>query len=166
MSYLCNHLTHFSWGQNIVEPIIRQIRDRGERLTIQRRLVIEILCETDEHLTIMDIQRRLQERMAGQALSETTIYRILEWLKSLEIVSQTDLGKAGIVYTLLGDTLHHHLVCLSCGAIINVDDDYFADLRGRLRDDFGFAARIDHMAIYGQCPVCASQAAGDTEGDA
>lgn len=145
-------------GLRTVEAIVHPLQARGERLTIQRRLVIEVLCESSEHLTIMDIQRYLKQKTPGEALSEATIYRILEWLKHLEIVSQTDLGKVGIVYTLLDDPPHHHLVCLHCGTIVDVADGYFADLRRRLYTDYGFAARIDHMAVYGQCAQCAQQA--------
>jgi Fur family ferric uptake transcriptional regulator len=52
---------------------------------------------------------------------------------------------------------HHHLICLSCGTLFEVDDSYFAIVRDRLKQELGFTARIDHMAIYGQCAACTKQ---------
>ncbi|MFN8419566.1 MAG: Fur family transcriptional regulator [Anaerolineae bacterium] len=142
---------------NTMEATLKRIEDKGERLTIQRRLVIEALCTHAEHQTINAIQHTVEGKLTGSKLSEVTIYRILEWLKGLGIVSQTDMGADGIVYALLDTPLHHHLVCLNCGKVIDIDDSYFSALRGKLQSDHGFRARIDHMAIYGLCADCAAQ---------
>jgi len=140
-----------------VDDILSQLEMHGERLTIQRRAVIDILADRHEHLTIQDLQSCL-EQTQGVKLSETTIYRILEWLKRLALVSQTDMGSAGIVYALVGTPRHHHLICLDCGAVTDIDDSYFAELRRKLKADHGFVTRIDHMAIYGYCARCAAKA--------
>src|SRR5437870_4543341 len=103
-----------------VESIVNQLQQRRERITIQRRMVIEALCDGGEHLTIGDIQQYSQDH--GNCLDESTIYRILQWLKAAEVISQTDLGTRGIVYELIGATPHHHLICLSCNAVIGLDD--------------------------------------------
>ncbi|MGQ9887144.1 MAG: transcriptional repressor [Aggregatilineales bacterium] len=71
------------------------------------------------------------------------------------IVSQTDIGAAGVVYELVTQPCHHHLVCLNCGALIDLDDAYFAPLCAGLRRDYSFVARIEHMAIFGLCAACA-----------
>jgi Fur family ferric uptake transcriptional regulator len=134
------------------DDLIQRLRDRGERLTVQRRLVLEILCEQEEHLAVLDIQQRLQQR--GIDLAETTVYRILQWLKELGFVSQTDLGLQGIVYQLVSANPHHHLVCLSCGAVLDIDDEAITLLRDYLRREYGFEPRIDHMAIFGRCRGC------------
>ena len=143
---------------NVLDSILERVRERGERLTIPRRLVIEALCDSPDHLTINDLQDALHQRDPDLALSGTTIYRVLQWLKDLEIVSQTDMGEAGIVYAIITEPSHHHLICLNCGAVITVDDSLFAPVRDRLMNDYGFEARIDHMAIYGCCETCRNAA--------
>ncbi len=135
-----------------VDDILDRVHQSGERMTIQRRLVIEALYQNGAHLTISDIQQCLQSQ--GHTLDESTIYRILQWLKALNIVSQTDLGEREIVYELLGETPHHHLICLGCHAVIGLDDTLAHDLRERLQRDYGFEARVDHMAIFGWCRAC------------
>ena len=139
---------------NELDAVLDCVRSQGERITIPRRLVIEALCSTTAHLSIHDFQVLLQQRDPDLSLSDTTIYRVLQWLKDLEIVSQTDMGQAGIVYALITQPSHHHLICLNCGAIITVEDSIFTPLREQLQREYGFEARIDHMAIYGQCEQC------------
>jgi Fe2+ or Zn2+ uptake regulation protein len=142
-----------------LDELMHDLRERGERLTVQRRMVLEILCASGDHLAVQDIQLQLQHN--GVELTETTVYRILQWLKEVGVVSQTDLGQNGTVYQLVGIRPHHHLVCLSCGTVIDVGDDAITPLRDYLRQEYGFEPRIDHMAIFGLCPVCA--AAGNEE---
>ncbi len=138
------------------EAVIRQIQAKKERVTIQRRLIVEALCASAGHRSIGDIQRWLAEFHPEAALQDPTVYRILQWLKDLELVSQTDMGSAGIVYELLGKP-HHHLICLNCGRVSEVDDRYLAPVRDAVEADFDFHPRIEHMAIYGLCPACWAQ---------
>ncbi len=142
-----------------VEAVIEQIRERGERVTIQRRLIVEALCAAHDHASISDLQHWIDVQHPDSPLPDPTIYRILQWLKDLELVSQTDMGSTGIVYELLSKRHHHHLICLNCGRTTEIDDTYVTPLRQALAADFNFQARIDHMAIYGLCSVCAAQKA-------
>lgn len=132
--------------------LISHLRQLGERLTVQRRMVIETLVDANQHVTVQELQQQIAAK--GVTLTEPTVYRILQWLNDLGLVSQTDLGKGGCVYEPIADQPHHHLICLNCGGIINVEDDVMADLRARLREKYHFAPRIDHMAIFGVCEVC------------
>ncbi len=137
----------------LLDNTLARVKAEGERLTLQRRLVIEALCERNGHFTINDIQQFIHKHYASQILSEATIYRILHWLKDLELVSQTDTGAEGIVYELL-IRRHHHLICLTCGRMMELDDAWMSQLRERLNTEYGFHARIEHMAIYGHCQTC------------
>lgn len=131
------------------ESIINRIQAQGERMTLQRRLVIEVLCQHEGHLTLAEINTHLATQ-----LPEPTIYRILQWLKNLEIISQTDMGEAGIAYEIISSPPHHHLICLSCGKVMEIGDSLLSDVRQQLQVELSFTARIDHMAIYGYCEGC------------
>lgn len=143
---------------NSAETILQKVRACGERLTIPRRLVIDALCHQANHLTITDIQEYLRQRDEEHALPDVTVYRVLQWLKELGLVSQTDMGVSGTVYELVSAPFHHHLICLICGKVTTLDDHYFAALRDRIQIDHGFSARIEHMAIYGHCQDCSHDA--------
>jgi Fur family transcriptional regulator, ferric uptake regulator len=140
---------------NMSEDLITHLQSKGERITLPRRLVIDAISQPHRHLTIADIQQQLPQ--GPHSLSETTIYRVLQWLKALGFVSQTDMGYAGIVYALISQPYHYHLICLSCERTITLDDVLFAPLRERLYRQYGFETRIEHMALYGLCEACTSR---------
>ncbi len=148
-----------------VEELIAHLRRQGHRITIQRRLVLEVLAEEEghRHYTGEEIHRRLSERGAGVDMA--TVYRILHWLRDLGIVSQTDVGTGCYVYSLAYPP-HHHLICLNCGHTFTIDDEPFEGLRRMLKEKYGFVARIEHFAIFGYCDDCSVRASNDslTEG--
>jgi Fur family ferric uptake transcriptional regulator len=135
-----------------VRALLARLKDDGERLTQQRKQVLAALQDTGSHMTVEEARAYLSDR--GFAFDAPTIYRVLQWLKRVGIVSQTDLGGEAIVYQVVTQHRHHHLVCLSCGAIEDVPDAMLAGLRRKLRDEHGFEPRIDHLAIFGVCRRC------------
>jgi Fur family transcriptional regulator, ferric uptake regulator len=137
--------------------IVQILRQHGERITIQRHLVIQALIDTHAHMTVSGISEHIQTRHNVHDLAEPTIYRILQWLKELKLVSQTDMAASGIVYQIIGSEHHHHLVCLNCARTVDLADTIFDDIRTQLVSEQGFHARIDHMAIYGYCSDCRLQ---------
>lgn len=134
------------------DTIIDRLRQQGHRLTLPRRHVIDVLCAHPDHLTVQDVHRHVQAH--GIDLNETTIYRVLQWLKDAGLVAQTDLGRSEYVYQIISSHPHHHLVCLDCRRVIDLDDDAIAPLRTHLRTAHDFEPRIDHMAIFGLCGDC------------
>ncbi|HEX2062810.1 MAG TPA: transcriptional repressor, partial [Acidimicrobiales bacterium] len=64
------------------------------------------------------------------------------------------LGHGRAVYHL-ADESHQHLVCESCGVVVEVPDALFAALARRLRSQFGFELRPRHFAVSGRCAACA-----------
>jgi Fur family ferric uptake transcriptional regulator len=138
-----------------------RLRERGQRLTPQRLLILELLHARADHMTADDIYDQAQSRYPF--LNISTVYRTLELFRDVGIVSETDLGDGRRRFALLSDDRHHHLICLSCGHVEEVDDQFFDQLRVELQAAHGFHARIDHLAIFGECRFCAlsaGQAAG------
>jgi len=138
------------------QELLDYLKHMGERITMPRLAVIQAIYELGGHQTTQTIQKHLAEN--GISIQEPTIYRVLQRLKDLGIVSQTDLGQSGITYELLSAPPHHHLVCLECGQIQDWDDDAVVPLREYLRQTYDFEPRIDHLAIFGVCQCCRSAA--------
>lgn len=137
------------------EAIITQIKGQGERMTLPRQAVIDALCHLGGHQTMQTLQSHLIEQ--GVDMPESTVYRVLQWLKALGIVAQTDLGQSGITYELVSTPPHHHLVCLICGTVQAIDDTLMQPVRDKLSSQHGFLPRIDHMAFFGICHSCQAQ---------
>jgi Fur family ferric uptake transcriptional regulator len=84
----------------------------------------------------------------------STVYRTLERLRDLRILSQTDLGRGCVEYEVVTDQPHHHLVCQGCGKVIDLDHTYLETSAEAIRQEFGFEPIFDHFAIFGWCREC------------
>ena len=134
------------------DAIIERIRRLRLRVTPQRVLVMEALSSAGGHMTADAIMRWTAERYP--AINLATIYRTLDVLTSAGLVTQTDLGGDATYFELVGDSLHHHLVCQHCGVVTDVDDAILAPVRERVLREKGFLASARHMAIFGVCRGC------------
>ena len=64
-------------------------------------------------------------------------------------------------YELIDDEPHHHLICTECGYMIDFDDSAVTSLRNYVIETYGFEPHLNHLAIFGRCPVCKSAGAED-----
>ena len=103
----------------------KELRARGYRVTPQRQLVLEAVTKL-EHASPEEIWADVQQTASGVNIS--TIYRALELLEQLGLVTHTHLGHGAPRYHLAAEADHVHLVCSSCGRITQV-----APGRGRAR---------------------------------
>jgi Fur family ferric uptake transcriptional regulator len=140
------------------------LRRRGYRLTPQRQLVLEAVDKL-EHSTPDDILAEVR-RTAG-SVNISTVYRTLELLEELGLVSHAHLGHGAPTYHLADRHDHMHLVCRDCTKVIEADTSLAAGFAGRLRETFGFDTDMKHFAIFGRCRDCAAaRPEGIPRGDA
>lgn len=124
----------------------------GRRLTLQRRVILQVLEESPEHLAPEAIYQRLNERFPE--ISRATVYRTLEMLEQSGMLQHTHAGPGGNLYHL-NRQAHLHLLCNNCGAIVEADESLAASLRGEIQRRYGFQADPTHFAIGGLCAACA-----------
>lgn len=149
---------------DVLNQLHERLRASGQRLTPQRLLILELLYAHGDHATADEIHVAAQARYPY--LNISTVYRTLELLRDIGIISETDLGDGRRHFALISADRHHHLICLHCGYVQEIDDERFDDLRANLRERHGFEARIDHLAIFGACQPCAaSLVAGHSSGE-
>lgn len=134
------------------DQAVAALQARGERLTPQRLLVLEALRAGSGHLTAEQVLERVRARYPY--FNQATIYRALAWSKEQGLVSETDLGCGSAEYEYLAASRHHHLVCAACGGRQEFPDALVAPLVAALRESYGFAARVDHLALFGICRHC------------
>ena len=114
---------------------------------------MSVLQEAENHLTADEVFQRLGPM--SSALNRSTVYRTLERFRDAGLVSETDLGGGVRVFELLAVHRHHHLICLQCNDMIEMDDSTVASLRQDIRQRYGFEPQVDHLAIWGSCAACA-----------
>ncbi len=135
--------------------LLDDLRQSGHRLTPQREMILSVICESGGHLTADDVLRRVRERYPY--LNKSAVYRTLDLLSDLGIITQTDFGSGCIEYEIHQHPHHHHLLCRHCGKRMEVDEHIFDPLEKSLRSDYGFIPDLDHFAIFGTCRKCAKR---------
>jgi Fur family ferric uptake transcriptional regulator len=135
---------------------IEALRSAGYRLTPKRITIVEAIHHLGGHVTAEQILGYVQERYPYVDIS--TIYRTLELLTGLHLVSTFNCEGAPTMYEVRGDP-HHHLVCRQCGAVEVIACDHLNTLTSHLRDEHAFSADIDHLVLEGVCQGCLDAAA-------
>jgi len=129
----------------------KAIRARGYRVTPQRQLVLAAVTKL-EHATPEEIWADVQQTASGVNIS--TIYRALELLEQLGLVTHTHLGHGAPRYHLAAEAEHVHLVCTECGRITQVPPEAVAPLVSALAEDYGFQTDVGHLTVFGRCASC------------
>jgi Fe2+ or Zn2+ uptake regulation protein len=118
------------------------------RLTPQRKAVVDAIAVERGFFTATDIYDRA--RSAEPRLGLATVYRTLELLRAAGSVRQLSAA----TYVRCHPGHHHHLVCVSCGAVEETEL-CGAPSPAVLRRKHGFRAKTHELDVYGFCARCA-----------
>lgn len=136
--------------------MVAEIRGQGFRLTPQRIMIVSAIENSDHHISADEIYTRVAE--SYPAVNISTVYRTLELLKKLGLVTETDLGEGRVKYHPADKGHHHHLVCQECGGMADMDESLLDTLGDTLLKQYRFKADLKHLAILGRCAKCAARA--------
>lgn len=134
------------------DKITQRLHELGYRLTPQRMMIVAAIESSNDHISAEEIYTQVKSRYPH--MNPSTVYRTLELLNRLGLVTETDLGEGRVRYHSADKGRHHHLVCQKCGNIIDLDDTLLLPLKDALRERHGFEADLRHLAIFGQCSQC------------
>ena len=127
------------------------LRASGYRVTPQRQLVLEAVTKL-EHATPEEIFADIRQTARGVNVS--TVYRTLELLEQIGLVTHTHLSHGAPRYHLAAEAQHVHLVCRDCEKVIEVEPGAVAGLTGALDEQFGFETDVGHLTVFGRCEDC------------
>ena len=129
------------------------IRQAGLKSTRSRNQVLQLLLSQQEILTADEIYDRLVHQ--GAKLNFSTVYRILEMFtekKLTEKVLLPNSRKYGFMLFTLSHT--HHLICLGCHKVVNIDGCPLHDFERELAEKTKFQIVGHYLELYGYCEEC------------
>ncbi len=136
------------------EIFYEKLAESNYKLTPQRRAILQVLEDNQgEHLSAEQIFFMVRARMPSIGMA--TVYRTLELFAGLGLLRKTsfDEGKFRYEFHDIDRHRHHHLVCVGCGRITEIEEDLLHQLERQVEEK-GFQV-IDHsLVIYGKCPTC------------
>lgn len=139
-----------------IEKIKQQLHAQGYKLTPQREATLRVLLENEaDHLSAEDVFMLVKDKAPEIGLA--TVYRTLELLSELHVVEKMNFGDGVARYDLRNDSAHHHhhhLICVQCGTVEEIMDDWLTPLEERLEKEFQFKVLDHRLDFQGLCRRC------------
>jgi Fur family transcriptional regulator, ferric uptake regulator len=140
-----------------IPRLSQTLRARGYRMTPQRLSILQALHEGG-HLS----PTQIYERVHHTGMTETTVYRTLEFLSGNGILAVADRGNGHLAYEL-STAAHHHLICRNCGAQMEIEPGLFASAIRRMERETGYRINAGHLTFFGLCPDCQSHSQSEPQ---
>lgn len=132
-------------------PLIERLRDRGWRLTAQRRVIAETMTGEHVHLAADEVLDRARAVLPEVSLA--TVYNTLNELVSIGELVELTHADGRKRYDPNVAERHHHLVCVDCGRMLDVAAD---DPRLPADQRHGFEVLAVEVTFRARCPECAA----------
>lgn len=129
------------------------LRQRGYRLTPQRRAILKVIAGSQDHLTPAEIYQDVHALYPSIGL--VTVYRTLDMLFGLGLICELHAAGSCRSYLLrrpLGH--HHHLICSDCRSVVDFTDCDLTGIEKRLTEETGFDIEDHLLEFAGRCPRC------------
>lgn len=138
-----------------VDEVKDSLRQRGIRLTRQRRILLDLIDTSGEHLDAEKLFQLAQEK--DPKLNRVTVYRTLKLLKHGGLVDELDLMHHNgdqHYYETRTKQEHAHVICLRCGRIEEFFGEPLHELRAQIESRFGFEIVLARTEVGGYCSAC------------
>lgn len=136
------------------------LKDNNLRITPQRKAILQILFDCrGHHLETEYIYKLLKTKENRHiTIGLATVYRTMELFNKIGLVSRLSMDNLPARYELKAydETMHHHLICLKCGQVQEIGDNFTEDLKNQVLKDKGFRIADKAMKIYGYCIKCSN----------
>ncbi|MGD2143704.1 MAG: Fur family transcriptional regulator [Anaerolineae bacterium] len=134
------------------EKLREAFHESGRRLTAQRRLILDVLKGSEEHLEADAVHDRAKGHVPG--LSLATVYRTLGLLKEMGLVEEHRLGEGHSHYEAVREEPHYHFTCQRCGKVIEFDTPLVDKIGRHLCERKGIEVVKAHLHLMGCCRDC------------
>lgn len=140
-----------TYGEKLANNIIRDLRNKGIRITPQRRVILEYMIKTTNHPTVEEIYKDLLPNNPG--MSVATVYNNLNVLVKEGFVNEMKFSDVTSRYDFVGEQ-HHHIVCEKCNHISDFHFNQTNIIVDKAQSETGYKVSNAKIELYGLCPKC------------
>lgn len=138
------------------EYLREKLKEKGYKLTPQRRSILDIILETEgNHLSAEEIYELVKNKCPDIGLA--TVYRTMQMFDEVGLVYKHNFDDGRSRYELNHhneDHQHHHLLCVGCGKVIEVEGDLLEQLEGNIEKKYNFKVNNHNVKFFGYCESC------------
>lgn len=140
-------------SSNARERLSRWIAERGLKSTRQRDLIVDTFFNATGHLSVDELLAQVGRRDAG--IGAATVYRTMKILTDAGLASARHFDDGQTRYEAALDRHHHdHLICTSCHAILEFENERIEELQDLVAAEHGFTVTRHKLELYGLCRDC------------
>ena len=123
------------------------------RYTLQKRVIVDEIFKIKDHFEIEDFIDRLRADKAK--LSRATVYRTVKQLLDAGLIQKISTRDGKVFYERSNpDTHHDHIICNSCGKILEIKESFITDYLSIYCQKIGFLPEYRSLHLYGECSKC------------
>ena len=129
------------------------LSEHGLKITRQREIILEEFLTSPSHLSAEELYLRLRSNHPN--IGYATVYRTMKLLSASGIASERHFGDRQTRYEPnINEEHHYHLICNSCGKIIEFEDHHIDKLLIKTAGEHRFTLSHQRLELYGMCPDC------------
>lgn len=130
-----------------MSPLEKLCRDKGMRMTDQRRVIARVLSDATDHPDVDEVYRRAAD--VDPRISIATVYRTVRLFEEAEIIARHDFGDGRARYEKLPIKHHDHLIDIRTGKVVEFHSERIEDLQREIAKELGYDL-VDHrLELFG-----------------
>lgn len=141
-------------SEHAIDELKKIVKQKGLKYTEQREIVLKILLHAHEHLTAEEIYNQIKIKEPESNIGIATVYRALGFLEEVNLITSIVFGNDGKKYESNAKEHHDHLICTSCGKIVEFVDDEIEKRQDKIASKNKFKITSHSMQLYGLCSNC------------
>lgn len=137
---------------SIIERLRSSIKKNGLKNSKQREEIIAVLYKSGTHLSPEEITNII--KVSDKNASISSVYRILNFLEKEHFITALETDKSGRRYEIAAKEHHDHVICLTCGDVIEFVDSEIERLQLEVANQFGAKLVSHDMRLFVKCSKC------------
>ena len=126
---------------------------RGLKRSRQRERIAQVFFGMSGHVSVDELLVRA--RREDRRVSLTTVYRTVKLLTESGLATAREFGDGQTRYEVAVGRAHHdHLICTSCGEIVEFQNGQIETLQQSVARRHGFEVERHRLEMYGRCARC------------
>ncbi len=140
--------------EQAIEELKKIVKQKGLKYTEQREVVLKILINASDHLSAEEVYNTIKEQYPESNIGIATVYRALSFLEEVDLIASIAFGSDGKKYESSAKSHHDHLICTSCGKILEFLDEEIEKRQEKVAKKNDFKITSHSMQLYGLCSDC------------
>ena len=133
-----------------IQKLEQYLSQHGLKMTAQRKIILETMEDIPYHMTLDELLQAVENN--GTRVGQATMYRTMKLFVDANIVEEHRFDDGITRYEISDEGEHHdHLICLSCGQIIEFEDELIERRQHEVAQKFGIRITTHKMELYGYC---------------